>query len=149
MNLLAPDRSQPRTVAALLRVLLVDDDLAVLRSVRRMLVARRPHWEVITAPSGTEGVRLLREGDFDAIVSDFEMPDLDGIEVLERARLFAPRAIRMILSGRPHDSGPRPPVDIVQAWLTKSSVEELVTIIESLLSSSGPRVRVGSEPGQL
>lgn len=62
-----------------LRVLLVDDDAAVLSAYRRMLGRR---FRVEVAAGGREALELLeRDRDFDAIVCDVMMPDVDGAAV--------------------------------------------------------------------
>ena len=66
------------------RVLYIDDDAALARLVTRDL--RRHGYEVVTAPSGGEGVRLAAEGGFDVICLDHYMPGQDGLETLAELR---------------------------------------------------------------
>ena len=66
------------------RVLYIDDDAALARLVTRDL--RRHGYEVVTAPSGGEGVRLAAEGGFDAICLDHYMPGQDGLETIALLR---------------------------------------------------------------
>ncbi len=65
------------------RVLLVEDDLVTRRSVRRALASSEVELEVLER--GEEALRLLSSGrSFDCLVLDLELPDADGIELLER-----------------------------------------------------------------
>lgn len=65
-------------------VLLVDDSL----SVRKVLARRlgRLGFEVTPAQDGEEALELLRQGDFDALVTDLEMPRMNGYELIESVR---------------------------------------------------------------
>jgi len=62
-----------------IKVLLVDDHEAVLRSIQA-LVGREPDMEIVaTAVSGREAIELAEQQSPDVIVMDVSMPDLDGI----------------------------------------------------------------------
>jgi CheY-like chemotaxis protein len=80
-----------------LPVLLIEDDHDVRRSLRRQLEAEG--FEVVGAADGSEGLRLLRDGDFAAVVSDHYMPGMDGVDVLQIARWFKPSAARVLSTG--------------------------------------------------
>jgi DNA-binding response OmpR family regulator len=66
------------------RVLLIDDDDALAEMVSEYLGARG--LRVSRAPGGTDGLRMLGNTSFDAVVLDVMMPDLDGFEVLRTLR---------------------------------------------------------------
>jgi CheY-like chemotaxis protein len=61
-------------------LLLVDDNEALRRSLRRALTAEGH--EVVEASNGREAVQRAKEEDFDLILSDVRMPDMDGVELL-------------------------------------------------------------------
>lgn len=83
---------------AITRILLVDDEPNILRSLKRMLMEEP--FEVLTAQSGEEGLAILKNRpDIGLIISDQRMPGMVGAEFLSRAREIAPDAIRMILTG--------------------------------------------------
>lgn len=65
-------------------VLVVDDDIEIRSMLRRVLLAER--YDVDTAASAEEGVRLARERQPDVVVMDIGLPDGDGIEAVERLR---------------------------------------------------------------
>jgi len=69
----------------MLSVLLVDDDPMVLEATRLFLV-RFGEMNVTTAPSATSALAILSEQSFDAIVVDYDMPDINGIELLKIIR---------------------------------------------------------------
>ncbi len=79
-------------------VLLVDDDADVLTLTARAL--RPDGYEVISAGSGDEGLKLLRERRVDIVVSDFSMPGMNGAQFLARVRALYPDSLRLIVSGQ-------------------------------------------------
>jgi two-component system sensor histidine kinase and response regulator WspE len=66
------------------RVLVVDDSLTV-RELQRKLIDQRGY-EVETAVDGIDGWNAVRTGHFDLVVTDVDMPRLDGIEMLKLIR---------------------------------------------------------------
>ena len=66
------------------RVLLVEDSLPIRTQVRRILEGAG--YDVTTAVDGLEGLGKLLENTFDAVVSDVEMPNLDGLELTTEIR---------------------------------------------------------------
>ena len=79
-------------------LLCVDDEPYVLEGLRDVL-GRSFH--VQTATSGVAGLEHLRQASdaFAVVVSDMRMPGMDGAEFLRTARLAAPDAVRMLLTG--------------------------------------------------
>ncbi|MBB6520336.1 HD domain-containing phosphohydrolase [Pseudoteredinibacter isoporae] len=78
-------------------VLLVDDEPNVLRAFRRNL---REEFDVHVAESGPKGLEALdSEVSFSVIVSDMQMPDMNGIEFLEKSKDVQPNAVRVMLTG--------------------------------------------------
>ncbi len=81
------------------RILLVDDEPALLRATTRHLVLAR--YEVTTAANGREALEKLRQGTFDAIVSDISMPELDGIQLLRAVRADDADVPVILVTGAP------------------------------------------------
>jgi response regulator RpfG family c-di-GMP phosphodiesterase len=80
------------------KVLLVDDDVNILAAYRRVL---RGKLELSVAESGKEALTILKRSDpFAVIVSDYRMPEMDGIEILARARELCPDTVRIMLTGQ-------------------------------------------------
>lgn len=79
------------------RLLCVDDEPDVLSGLSLVL---RGKYEVELAGGGEEGLRRLAEARrVDLIISDLQMPGMDGVEFLERAREAAPLVPRLLLTG--------------------------------------------------
>ncbi|MGV9827654.1 MULTISPECIES: response regulator transcription factor [unclassified Gordonia (in: high G+C Gram-positive bacteria)] len=67
-----------------MRVLVVDDDVHVAETVRRVLASEG--WNVAVSSDGVDGLRRARDEHFDAIVLDIVLPGLNGYEVLRELR---------------------------------------------------------------
>lgn len=79
------------------KILLVDDEPNIIYSYSRGL---RKDWNLVTAMSGEEGLKAIeQQGPFQIIVSDFNMPHMDGITFLSRSLEKDPESIRMMLTG--------------------------------------------------
>ncbi len=77
----APEAARP---AARLRILLVDDSISVRKVVARMLDSAG--FEVETAVDGEDALERLRSGTFDVVVTDLEMPRINGYELIQQVR---------------------------------------------------------------
>ena len=80
------------------RVLLVDDEPEVLAGLRRILRAAEPDWIVITANNGKKALERLAEEQVDVLVTDLNMPEMDGFQLLQRVERSHPGTIRIVHS---------------------------------------------------
>ncbi|MBF9252953.1 sigma-54-dependent Fis family transcriptional regulator [Pontibacter sp. 172403-2] len=69
------------------RILLIDDDPSFCLMLKSFL--RRQQYEVETAYSANDGLRQLKAGAFDLILTDFRLPDKDGLELLSQVRVLS------------------------------------------------------------
>jgi two-component system, OmpR family, KDP operon response regulator KdpE len=88
---------QPSVRPALARVLIVEDEPALLRALRINLRARG--YAVATASTGREALAEARRHPPDVVLLDLGLPDLDGGEVIRELRGWS-RAPVIVLSGR-------------------------------------------------
>jgi len=80
-----------------MRVLLIEDDSAMARSIELML--RSEGFNVYTTDLGEEGIDLGKLYDYDIIVLDLQLPDMSGFEVLKSLRVAKVQTPVLILSG--------------------------------------------------
>ncbi len=80
------------------RILVADDDPTVLRSVRRALVAAGHAVE--EAEDGAVALARLRAASFDVVVTDLEMPNLDGFGLLKAVRASYPGLPVIVVTAR-------------------------------------------------
>ncbi|HYP28882.1 MAG TPA: sigma-54 dependent transcriptional regulator [Blastocatellia bacterium] len=78
------------------KILVVDDE----RSMRELLelVLKRQGYAVHTAENGTRALELVRQNVYDLIISDVKMPDINGIELLERVREISPESMVIMIT---------------------------------------------------
>ena len=78
-------------------VLLVDDDQRVLDGMCRIL--RKEPYQILTANSGETALELIRAMKVHVIVSDENMPGMNGTKLLSLARKQSPDTVRMMITG--------------------------------------------------
>jgi CheY-like chemotaxis protein len=79
-------------------VLLVDDEPAVLKLLEESLPAHLPNFEIATASNGREAIAFLEERPADVLVTDVNMPVMDGFELLAHASRKLPNLPIVVLS---------------------------------------------------
>ena len=84
-------------------LMLIDDEANVLSSLQRLLRRRPPvpgrpcTVEVYTSPLAA--IHAAQQRTIDAVVCDYRMPELDGVETLRRLKEVQPQTARILLSG--------------------------------------------------
>lgn len=66
--------------------ILVVDDFKTMRGIIRNLLRDIGYRKIFEADDGTTALPMLRQGDFDFLITDWNMPGMDGIELLKRVR---------------------------------------------------------------
>ena len=85
------------------RVLIVDDDRLILVGILRL--QKRLVYEFESASGSREALEMIRNsGPFAVVISDWDMPGMDGMEFLRRCREQQPDMVRVMLSGLVQDS---------------------------------------------
>lgn len=82
-----------------MRLIFVDDDPQVLEGLRRMLFGRRDLWQMRFFTDPSEALAEIAENPADMVISDLQMPHMDGADLMEQVRRLYPRTIRYILTG--------------------------------------------------
>ncbi len=120
-----------------IRVLTVDDEPSLIELLS--MAMRYEGWDVHTARSGSEAVRVAKQCQPDAIVLDMMLPDFDGLEVMRRVRAFQPYVPVIFLTAR---DGVSDRISGLTAggddYVTKPfSLEEVIARLRGLLRRSG------------
>jgi len=71
-----------------IKILVVDDEPSILESFKMILSIK--DFDVVTAPTGEEGVNIVDQDYFDIAFVDLRLPGIDGIEVLKRIKQKSP-----------------------------------------------------------
>ena len=129
------------------RILIVDDEPQILRTLRINLQAR--HYEVVTAADGAEALHSAARDHPDLVVLDLGLPDIDGVKVVEKLRTWTPVPI-IILSGRLDSRGKVAALDAgADDYVTKPfNIGELLARIRAVTrratsADPPPPVRIG------
>ncbi len=79
------------------KILVIDDENIVRTSCNRALTPEG--YEVKMAQNGFDGLRMIEEENFDLVLTDLKMPDMDGIEVLRKIKEGWPEIEVIIITG--------------------------------------------------
>jgi signal transduction histidine kinase/CheY-like chemotaxis protein len=79
------------------RLLIVDDEENVLQIFADLFSDRE--YEVTTATNGESALQLLESGSFDLLLTDINLPGVDGLEVVARAKKFDPEIVVLVITG--------------------------------------------------
>ena len=78
--------------------MIVDDEPNILNSLKRVL-RKMEDWDIETYDNVSEAIKRAQTTTFELVISDYRMPEMDGVEFLNEIRNFQPEAMRIILSG--------------------------------------------------
>ena len=79
------------------QILVVDDEKLILNAIKRTL--RSENYTTLTAQSGDEGLMLLENHDVELVVSDYNMPEMSGLDFLKRVKKDYPHILTIMLTG--------------------------------------------------
>jgi len=80
------------------KILFVDDERNILEAYKRTLIK---NFEIITADSGSAALEIIEKDHFfKVIISDYKMPKMNGVELLEKVREISPEMIQIMLTGQ-------------------------------------------------
>jgi two-component system KDP operon response regulator KdpE len=119
--------------AAPLRVLVVDDEPAIRRFLRTSLTAQG--YLVTEAEDGTAALEDLRRGPIDILVLDLGLPDINGLDIIERVRGQGSTVPIIVLSSRTDETGKVKALDLgADDYVTKPfGIDELLARIRAAL----------------
>jgi DNA-binding response OmpR family regulator len=114
-------------------ILLVDDDTSILRSFSRIL--QKCGYEIETAATGKEAMGKTKNRHFDVVLLDLRLPDMQGTDVLTKARKQLASTVKIMITGFPSlESGVKALEEGVDGYLVKPvQAQELLTLISDKL----------------
>lgn len=105
------------------RILLVDDEQNILNALKRELAQLSPAGhpaEISTCADPEQALKLADSETFDLVISDFRMPQMDGIAFLRKFSVIQPNTVRMMISGQAD-------MDTVQNAINDSGVYRFIS----------------------
>ena len=120
------------------RILVIEDDVAILRGLKDNLV--RESYDVLTTEDGEEGYRLARERSPDLIILDLMLPTLSGYEICRQLRDEGNSVLILMLTARGEEADRVLGLDLgADDYVTKPfSIRELKARIRALLRRTDP-----------
>jgi|WetSurMetagenome_2_1015567.scaffolds.fasta_scaffold261730_2 two-component system, NtrC family, sensor kinase len=80
-----------------IKILCVDDEENVLKALKRLFFDE--DYEIITAASAEEGLKILEKEAAQIVISDYRMPQMTGVDFLREVCIHWPDTVRIVLSG--------------------------------------------------
>ncbi len=131
------------------KILMVEDDLELCNSVGSWL--KMEHHTVEIVNSGLDAQEMLLNHHFDIIILDWELPELNGVELCKKFRSKGGETPVLMLTGRSNINDKSQGFDAgADDYLTKPFIlTELTLRIRALLRRAGPQVRMVLKAGDL
>lgn len=128
------------------RILLVDDDPALLQGLCDMLIYRLRPAVVVVHASSDEVAAKVREDNYDVVVCDLKMPRQGGLEVISQIKAVNPDQAVILITGCIEESIDQQAYDHGANAILRKPLDrdEVVRVIRSLIESSchrAPRIR--------
>ena len=119
------------------KILIAEDDAFFRDAMERLL--QIAGYETRSCSCGKEAVARLAEEVFDILITDFQMPGMDGLELIRKARNMDPTMAMILMTGvPPEDLGNRLKKSKLDAFLSKPlDWQELSLLLESLCRMKG------------
>ncbi len=128
--------SDPADTNPSVRMLLIDDEKGFVATLAKRLARR--NIQATQAYSGREGIQALRRQDFDVVVLDLKMEDMDGLEVLKIIKIMAPEMPVLMLSGHASDEAAQTGIKAgAFDYLTKPY--DLKELLDKIGAALGPK----------
>lgn len=102
------------------KILIVDDEVDILESLKDLFEASIDNLEVHTAESGADALKIIEREPLDLIMSDYKMPGMNGLEFLHKAKAAAPAVPRILATAFPD-------LDIAVRAINETKIENFIT----------------------
>lgn len=122
------------------QILFVDDEINILKGLKRTLRPMREQWEMTFAEGAASALDILKQREFDVIVTDMRMPQMDGSKLLRIVRDEYPKIVRIILSGHSDQEMIMKSVKTAHQYLSKPCEKEV--LIDAILRSFSLREKL-------
>jgi len=107
-------------------VLFVDDEPRLLDAIQRQMRAVRFEWDASAAVGGPAALAMMEQKNFDCVISDMRMPQMDGAEFLSRVRTRWPHVSRILLSGQSDVGAAVRAAPLVHQFLSKPCASDVL-----------------------
>ena len=81
------------------KILIIEDEASIRRVLKKIISEENDAYQVEEAEDGLEGIEKIENEDYDLVLCDIKMPKMDGVEVLEKAKMIKPEVPMVMISG--------------------------------------------------
>jgi YesN/AraC family two-component response regulator len=117
-----------------LSILVVDDDREAAQIIRGLLVRKFPDMAVRVAENGRVGVEKAREQPPDIVITDINMPDMDGVRMAEEIKALKPDTKFIVLSGYSHTAESFAHIGIHEYFVKPADLRKLLSSIQACIT---------------
>jgi DNA-binding NtrC family response regulator len=82
-----------------MKILVIDDEENVLKSVKKVISSKHPLFEIDLVKSPSESINQIKKKKYDLVITDLMMPDIDGFEIMEKIQLIDPDVKIIVITG--------------------------------------------------
>lgn len=131
------------------KALVIDDDVSTLELMKFQLNAEG--FDITTAERGQTGIKLVEDNEFDIILTDLNLPDFDGIEMVRRCKEISPDTEIIMITG---DGSTEKAIEATKAgafhYVEKPiEFEELILLIEKAIDRKRQAAEIRELRGKL
>lgn len=128
------------------KILIIDDDIDLCLLLDRFLSSKG--YQTESVHTGRKGIARFREAEFDVVICDYRLGDMDGKDVLKGIKAVKPDAIVLIITGY---SDIKTAVDVIKAgafdYIVKPLIpDEVINVLNKSLSGGSPDVQASATP---
>lgn len=80
-----------------MKILIIDDEINIINALKRVLI--KFDYEIISTTNPEEGFEIIDSLDLDMVICDYNMPNINGIDLLKYSKEVRPGAIRILITG--------------------------------------------------
>lgn len=133
-----PPPMSPSATRVTGRILVIDDDRSARTLLERVLV--RAGHQVTLVDNAEQGLEAIAQGGFDLLITDKNLPGIDGLEVLRQARLKSPEMKAILITGFPTAETRTHANELgVFSYVTKPfGVHDILDICDAAIRAKGP-----------
>lgn len=126
----------------MISILHVDDEPGFADLAAEFLEREDDRFEVVTTTSASEGLERLRDEEFDCVVSDYDMPEQNGLELLRAVREKHPQLPFILFTGKGSEEIASEAITAgVTDYIQKETGSDQYTILANRISNSVDRAR--------
>ena len=120
-------------VISLQRILIVDDDSYILRTFSSVLTKKG--FEVETSETGKQALDKLKHSSFDLALIDVCLPDMNGTELLSKAKKELEKTVKIMVTGHPSsETSDKASFEGADTYIVKPiKMDELVSVVKFFL----------------